>query len=221
MPAGPPIPSPPLSTRSRAAFPRSAAPSRPACPAALATYLARMSHSRLTRAPGRYPASVVLRQVCGMMAAERTPPSSAAMVRLMPSMAMEPFSTRKGSSSAGTRTRSHQFSSPSGSEREELARAVHVALHDVAAQTAGGRKRALQVHARARAQVAQVAAAQGFGRHVGGERIGPRIHRREAHAVHRDAGAHRHVSRSPSAAHPQARAGRARRQAIPPLPAPQ
>src|SRR5579883_565608 len=42
-------------------------------------------------------------------------PSRAAMVRLMPSIAIDPLYTRNGSNSAGTRTRSHQFSSPSAS----------------------------------------------------------------------------------------------------------
>src|ERR1019366_9384248 len=74
--------------------------------------LARMSHSRLTRAPGRYPPSVVLRNVCGMMVALSTPLSMDATVRLMPSMAMEPLYTRYASSSSGMRMRSHQLSSP-------------------------------------------------------------------------------------------------------------
>src|ERR1035437_3901211 len=50
-----------------------------------------------------------------MMVTESTSPSSAATVRLMPSIAMDPLNTRNGSSSAGTRMRSHQFSSPSDS----------------------------------------------------------------------------------------------------------
>ena len=100
--------------------------------------------------------------------------------------------------------RSHQFSSPSASSDEELAGAIHVALHDVAAQAAGGRKRALQVDARAGAQIAQVAAAQRFRREVGGKTSGPRVQRGQADAVHRDARALRSYPQSPWGSAPSA-----------------
>src|SRR5215471_9044461 len=50
-----------------------------------------------------------------MMVTLNMSPSSAAIVRLIPSMAIDPLNTINGSNSAGTRTRSHQLSSPRAS----------------------------------------------------------------------------------------------------------
>ena len=57
------------------------------------TYFPMMSVSRLTRSPAFRSPSVVTAFVCGMVETEKPSVVTAATVRLMPSMVMEPFST--------------------------------------------------------------------------------------------------------------------------------
>src|SRR5205085_5604576 len=58
------------------------------------TYLARISTSRLTTSPGTLECSVVALSVCGMSATLKAPSCTPATVRLTPSTATDPFSTR-------------------------------------------------------------------------------------------------------------------------------
>ena len=80
-------------------------------------------------------------------------------MRLMPSMAMEPFVYQVGIEFGGDANAQPPVVIAEGIEGEEFAGAIDVALDDVAVQAAAGGERALQVDARAGAQVAQVAAA--------------------------------------------------------------
>src|SRR5262245_57810810 len=57
------------------------------------TYFAMMSNSRFTRSPGLACRRFVFSNVCGMIAISNSGALTAATVRLMPSKAMEPFST--------------------------------------------------------------------------------------------------------------------------------
>ena len=57
------------------------------------TYLPTMSFSRFTMSPTRRSDSVVWADVCGMIETENVVSVTLATVRLMPSMAIEPFST--------------------------------------------------------------------------------------------------------------------------------
>src|SRR5205807_2867831 len=65
------------------------------------TYLAMRSTSRLTASPSAARPSVVISSVCGTTATSNRGPSSAATVRLTPSTATDPFSTRYRARSPG------------------------------------------------------------------------------------------------------------------------
>jgi hypothetical protein len=62
-----------------------------------------------------------------------------------------------------------------------------VTLHDVTAQTVGGRERPLQIHPRARGEIAEIASSQSLWREIRRERITTQFDRSEAHAIYRDA----------------------------------
>ena len=62
-------------------------------PSIFSTYFARMSHSMFTLSPGLCVRSAVASQVCGIMVTDTTRSATAATVRLMPSIAIEPLYT--------------------------------------------------------------------------------------------------------------------------------
>jgi hypothetical protein len=62
--------------------------------ASLSTYFATTSTSRFTSSPSATLPSVVASRVCGMSAMVNEPSPRAAIVRLTPSTAIEPFSTQ-------------------------------------------------------------------------------------------------------------------------------
>ena len=76
---------------------------------------------------------------------------TALTVRLTPSSATEPFSTRYRAS-CGSTSISSTRAKPSSADRGDAAGAVDVALHDVSAEPVAGAQRELEVDARARAE---------------------------------------------------------------------
>ena len=80
----------------------------PARPRSFSVYLARISVSRLTVSPSLRVSRVVSDPVWGMMETLKSRSVTAATVRLMPSMVMDPFSTiyfrMPGSASIRTQT---------------------------------------------------------------------------------------------------------------------
>ena len=76
------------------------------------------STSTFTGSPGPLRPSVVTSAVWGMMAKLTRPPPRATIVRLTPSMAIEPYSTQKRSSASGmatTRSGTASTTSPTAS----------------------------------------------------------------------------------------------------------
>src|SRR5258708_38886280 len=69
----------------------------------LSTYLPTMSTSRFTCAPTPFPASVVFSIVCGISASANAAAATRLTVRLMPSTAIEPFSTTERRIARGAR----------------------------------------------------------------------------------------------------------------------
>ncbi len=73
------------------------------------TYFPSRSVSRLTRWPTRLLPSVVCRCVCGMMATPKAMSFRLAIVRLIPSTAMDPFSTSRRRRASGYENENHHI----------------------------------------------------------------------------------------------------------------
>src|SRR6185436_19996353 len=76
------------------------------CPINRATYFPITSVSMLTAAPARFADNVVCSHVNGTICTRTCEPSSAAIVKLIPSSAIEPLWINNGANSAGTSTSS-------------------------------------------------------------------------------------------------------------------
>ena len=126
------------------------------------------------------------------MAIEMVSPSKAAMVRLMPSTATDPFCTIQERTFSGTRTLSVQsvvcrsklglVSGDHGVERGHDATSVHMALDDVAAERTAGRRGQFQIDTRAGLERSQRGAVERFPREIGVEVSGVGVQRRQANA---------------------------------------
>src|SRR5208337_4407692 len=93
----------------------------PHFPSSLATCLARMSVSMLTRSPGLSNPSVVTARVCGMSMTEKPSVQTSTSVRLTPSTAIDPLGT-SSPIQAGSRVNARNSHSPS--DRRSLSTAV-------------------------------------------------------------------------------------------------
>ena len=138
-----------LSGRSDGGADLAADVSSPPRPAPRKTYLPTRSNSRLTARPASHAPAVVLSHVCGMMRErERRAAASSrrATVSEMPSTQMLPRGMTRSACSAGYATVT-RCESASVSTRDDLARRVHVALHEVAVEAAAEAHGALDVDA--------------------------------------------------------------------------
>ena len=137
-------------------------------------------------APGASAPSVVTASVCGISATSKPLRSTPTTVSETPSIATEPFSTSSSAKPALRRDEEPHVVARAA-QLAHAARPVHVALHDVAVEAAVRAQRALEVHARARAQRAERGALERLAHRLEGERAARESTHREAGAVHRDA----------------------------------
>ena len=111
-----------------------------------------------------------------------------------PSIATDPFGIRQSAKAAAARDEELHVLAPAA-QLAHAPRLVDVALHDVPVEARIRAQRALEIHARARAQLAQRRALErlAHGLEAQAARLGG--DHREAGPVHRDAVAHAHTGR--------------------------